>query len=326
MSFLNTARLWVINLLNRISLKAKKITVPIFDGLPLYDVTIFFWKSVVDGAITTRASAIAFNFILAIFPAIIFMFTLIPYIPIDNFQVLLMDLMQSVLPNNAFLAVKGTIQDIITQPRGSLLSFGFLAAFIFSTNGLASIMVAFNGTIHAIETRSIWSRYMIAFGLALILTTLTALSVALITLSKRFTEFLLVKQIIHINYIYYLLIGGKWLVILMLFFFTFAFIFYFGPARKMKFRFISAGGTLATLLSICISVGFSYYINNFGKYNTLYGSIGTLVVVMMWIYFMSLIMLIGFELNVSIWSAQSNANAVRASLFADEKVMMNTEK
>ena len=259
------------------------------------------------------ASAIAFNFILAIFPAIIFLFTLIPYIPIDNFQIQLMNLMQSVLPDDAFLAVRGTIQDIITQPRGSLLSFGFFAAFIFSTNGLASIMVAFNGTIHAIETRSIWSRYVIAFGLSLILTTLTTLSVALITLSQRFIEFLLAEQLIHFNYIYYLLIGGKWLVILLLFFFTFAFIFYFGPARRMKFRFISAGGTLATLLSICISVGFSYYINNFGKYNTLYGSIGTLVVVMLWIYFMSLIMLIGFELNVSIWSAQSNANVVQTS-------------
>ena len=313
MSFLNTVQLWVTNRLIRIAQKAKKVTVPFFDGLPLYDVAKFFWKGIVDGAITTRASAIAFNFILAIFPAIIFLFTLIPYIPIDNFQIQLMNLMQSVLPDDAFLAVRGTIQDIITQPRGSLLSFGFFAAFIFSTNGLASIMVAFNGTIHAIETRSIWSRYVIAFGLSLILTTLTTLSVALITLSQRFIEFLLAEQLIHFNYIYYLLIGGKWLVILLLFFFTFAFIFYFGPARRMKFRFISAGGTLATLLSICISVGFSYYINNFGKYNTLYGSIGTLVVVMLWIYFMSLIMLIGFELNVSIWSAQSNANAVQTS-------------
>lgn len=308
MSFLKRVKFWVIRRIQKIAQKAKKITVPFFDGLPLYDVTIFFWKGVVDGAITTRASAIAFNFILAIFPAIIFLFTLIPYIPIEKFPDQLMGLLLSVLPDNAFLAVQDTIKDIITQPRGGLLSFGFFAAFIFSTNGLASIMVAFNGTIHAIETRSIVSRYVIAFILSLILTTLTTLSVALITLSQRVIEFLFAKQIIKSSYIYVLLYGGKWLVILLLFFFTFAFIFYFGPARKMKFRFISAGGTLATLLSILISVGFSYYINNFGKYNILYGSIGTLVVVMMWIYFMSLIMLIGFELNVSIWSAQSKVN------------------
>lgn len=316
MSFLYKTKRLMIYRFQRIAQKAKKITVPFFDGLPLYDVTIFFWKGVVDGAITTRASAIAFNFILAIFPAIIFLFTLIPYIPIDKFPDQLYGLMLSVLPDNAFLAVQDTIKDIITQPRGGLLSFGFFAAFIFSTNGLASIMVAFNGTIHAIETRSIVSRYVIAFVLSLILTTLTTMSVALITLSQRVIEFLFAKQLIKSSYIYILLYGGKWLVILLLFFFTFAFIFYFGPARRMKFRFISAGGTLATLLSIAISIGFSYYINNFGKYNALYGSIGTLVVVMLWIYFMSLIMLIGFELNVSIWSAQSkvsNAGNISAS-------------
>ena len=309
MTFLNNTKLWAKKILARVILKAKKITVPFFDGLPLYDVARFFGKGIYDGAITTRASAIAFNFILAVFPTIIFLFTLIPYIPIANFQKLLMELIQSVLPNNAFLAVQGTIQDIVTQPRGGLLSFGFLAAFIFSTNGLVSIMVAFNGTIHAIETRGIISLYSIAFGLSIILTSLTTLSVALITVSERVIKFFLSNHYIHSNYQYYLVIGGKWLVILFLLFFAFAFLFYFAPARKMKFRFISAGGTLATVLSIIVSVGFSFYINNFGKYNTLYGSIGTLVVVMLWFYYMALSLLIGFELNASIWSAQTHVNA-----------------
>ena len=311
-TFINSARIWAKKRLDQTVQRAKKITVPFFDGLPLYDVALFFWKGIVDGAITTRASAIAFNFILAVFPAIIFLFTLIPYIPIDNFQIQLMGLIQSVLPDNAYIAIRGTIQDIVTQPRGSLLSVGFFAAFIFSTNSLVSVIVAFNNTIHAIETRSIVSLYLTAFGLSLILTTLTTLSVALITISQRGLEYLLANQFIRSDYVYYLLIAGKWLVILMLFFFAFAFLFYYGPARKMKFRFISAGGSLATVLSILISVGFSFYINNFGRYNTLYGSIGTLVVVMLWFYFMALILLIGFELNVSIWSAQSKANADHA--------------
>lgn len=313
MTFLTRTRQWVKNILDWIAYKAKRVTVPFFDGKPLYDVALFFWKGIVDGAITTRASAIAFNFILAVFPTIIFLFTLIPYIPIDNFQVELLKLIQSVLPDNAYIAVRGTIQDIITQPRGSLLSFGFLAAFVFSSNGLVSIIVAFNRTIHAIETRGIVSLYLTAFGLSLILTTLTTISVAMITISQRLLEFLLAKQFIRFDYTYYLLIGGKWLVIMLLFFFAFAFLFYFAPARKMKFRFISAGGTLATLLSILISAGFSFYINNFGRYNTLYGSIGTLVVVMLWFYFMALILLIGFELNVSIWSAQNKIHLDNAS-------------
>jgi len=286
--------------------RAKLIKLPFFDGEPLYDVATFFWRGIVDGAISTRASAIAFNFILAIFPAIIFVFTLIPYIPIANFQQQLLILLQSILPQNAFVAIQGTIEDIVTQPRGGLLSFGFLAAFIFATNGIVSVITAFNGTIHAIETRSWINQRFVALILAIILTVLTTLSVALITASQVIMNFLVKNGILHIGLKYYLLLSGKWLIICALFFFGYAFLFYLAPARKTKFRFISAGGTLATILTILTTIGFSYYINNFGKYNTLYGSIGTLVVVMLSFYFNALILLIGFELNVSIWHSRRN--------------------
>ena len=269
------------NRFNVFSQKAKLIKLPFFDGLPLYDVALFFWKGIVDGAISTRASAIAFNFILAIFPAIIFVFTLIPYIPITHFQQQLLTLLQSILPQNAFLAIEGTIENIVTQPRGGLLSFGFLAAFFFSTNGIVSVITAFNGTIHAIETRSWINQRLVALVLAVILTSLTTFSVALITLSQTLTKFLVKNGYLHSNLTYDLLLGGKWLIICALFFFSYAFLFYLAPARKTKFRFISAGGTLATILTIITSIGFSYYINHFGQYNTLYGSIGTLVVVML---------------------------------------------
>jgi membrane protein len=273
--------------------------------VPLYDVALFFWKGIVDGSISTRASAIAFNFILAIFPAIIFVFTLIPYIPVENFQQQLMMLFESTLPQNAFLALRGTIEDIVTQPRGGLMSFGFLAAFYFSTNGIVSIITTFNGTIHAIETRTWINQHLVALMLAVILTLLITISIAMITFSQSVMNFLVVNGLLQIDLTYYLLLVGRWLIICALFFFSYAFLFYFAPARKTKFKFISAGGTLTTLLTIITSLGFSYYMNNFGKYNTLYGSIGTLVVVMLSIYFNALMLLIGFELNVSIWSART---------------------
>jgi membrane protein len=290
--------------------RARLIKLPFFDGVPLYDVALFFWKGIVDGAISTRASAIAFNFILAIFPGIIFVFTLIPYIPIAHFQEQLLIMLQTILPQNAFLAIQGTIENIITQPRGGLLSFGFIAAFLFATNGIVSVIAAFNGTIHAIETRSWINQRIVALILAIILTLLTTFSVALITLSQTLMKFLVKNGFLQSDLNLYLLLGGKWLIICALFFFSYAFLFYLAPARKAKFRFISAGGTLATILTIITTIGFSYYINNFGKYNTLYGSIGTLVVVMLSFYFNSLIMLIGFELNVSIWRARLNNSEV----------------
>ena len=181
-----------------LSQKARLIKLPFFDGEPLYDVAVFFWKGIVDGAITTRASAIAFNFILAIFPAIIFVFTLIPYIPITNFQQQLLNIFQSILPHNAFVAIQGTIEDIVTQPRGGLLSFGFLAAFLFATNGIVSVISAFNGTIHAIETRSWINQHFVASILAIILTLLTTVSVALITVSQTVMNFLVKKGLLMI--------------------------------------------------------------------------------------------------------------------------------
>jgi membrane protein len=284
--------------------RARIVTLPFFDRVPLYDVGVFFWKGLVDGAISTRASAIAFNFILALFPAIIFFFTLIPYIPIVNFQQQLLALFASVMPSNAYLAIEETIKDIVMQPRGGLLSFGFLAAFYFSTNGIVAIITAFNGTIHSIETRSWLNQRLVALGLAVILISLTTISIALITVSKSVMDFFVAQGLLHLNLTYYVLLGGKWLIICALYYFCYAFLFYYAPARKTKFRFFSAGVTLTTILSIATSVGFSYYINNFGKYNTLYGSIGTLIVVMLSIYFNSLMLIIGFELNTSIWIAR----------------------
>ncbi len=306
MSIWTTYKQLIINRAEAIGQKARLIKLPFFDGEPLYDVAVFFWKGLIDGAISTRASAIAFNFILAIFPAIIFIFTLIPYIPIDNFQQQLLILLQSILPHNAFLAIQGTIEDIILQPRGGLLSFGFLAAFIFSTNGIVSVIAAFNGTIHAIETRTWINQRLVASILAVILMLLITISIALITASQAVMNFLVQNGVLQINLTYYLLLGGKWLVICALVFFGYAFLFYLAPARKTKFRFISAGGTLATILTIITTIGFSYYINNFGKYNSLYGSIGTLIVVMLSFYFNAWILLIGFELNVSIWRSRRN--------------------
>ena len=296
---------WGVGHTEKMRRKARIVTLPFFDGVPLYDVAVFFWRGIVDGAITTRASAIAFNFILAIFPTIIFIFTLIPYIPVEHFQQQLLALLQSILPNDAFQAIQETIKDILMRPRGGLLSFGFLAAFFFSTNGIVSIITAFNGTIHAIETRTWINQRLVALGLAVILMLLTTLSITMITVSQSLMHYLVAKGLLHINLTYYLLVGGKWLIICALFFFSYAFLFYYAPAKRTQFRFISAGGTLTTLLTIITSIGFSYYINNFGEYNTLYGSIGTLVVVMLSIYFNSLMLLIGFELNVSIWTART---------------------
>ena len=286
---------------------SKKIVLPGFDGLPLYDVVTFFIKGIQKGSLTTRASSLAFNFFLAIFPGIIFLFSLIPYIPIDNFQDQLLSLMEDMLPYNAFQAMKDTIEDILMHQRGGLLSFGFILTFYFATNGVNAMINAFNSSYYSVETRSPLMQRLVSFVLVFILTFLVLFSIALIVFSGLALDYLVDKGILQDTFTIYLLLIGKWLIIIGLFFFTFSFLYYYGPSRKSKFRFISPGSTLATILSIITSLGFAYYVNNFGQYNKLYGSIGTIVVVLLWLYFNSIILLVGFELNASIRNAKKES-------------------
>jgi len=294
----------LINLGEKISERAKKISLPFFEGVPLYDVALFFWHSIINGSITTRASAIAFSFFIAFFPFLIFLFTLIPYIPIQNFQFELLTLIEDLVPHSAYITIETTVKDIILQPRGDLLSFGFLAALIFATNGLASMMSAFDATIHTIYRRSWISQRITAVYLLIILSVMLTIVIGLLASGQIFIQYLQNNQILKDNFIIFLIVFGKWIVILALLFFTFSFLYYMAPAKKTKWRFISAGGTLSTILSVLTIFGFTLYINKFNQYNKLYGSIGTLLIILLLMYVMSLILLIGFELNASIHQAK----------------------
>jgi membrane protein len=258
----------------------------------------------VDGSFTTRASAIAFSFFLALFPAIIFLFTLIPYIPIRNFQAELFLLIRDLLPASTFAAVEETIQDILTKPRGGLLSLGFLMALIFASNGLVSMMNAFDASLHTIEKRNWIEQRLISIVLLFILSVLLTLAISLIIAGQSAINYLDNSSLIGSRLTYYLLSVGKWLITLSLFFFAYSSLYFFAPTRKTRWRFVSPGGSLATLLSILVLIGFGYYINQFSQYYKLYGSIGTLLVILLLCYLMSLILLIGFELNNSITAAR----------------------
>lgn len=132
---------------------AKKVTVPGFDGVPLYDVLKFYLSGIQKGYLATRASAIAFNFALALFPTILFLFTLIPFIPIGNLQTQLLELIHDFLPENAYRFFESTLVSVVTQKKGGVLSFGAITSLIFSSSGIHSLIDAFNNTYHSIETR-----------------------------------------------------------------------------------------------------------------------------------------------------------------------------
>jgi membrane protein len=276
------------------------IILPGFGSVPLYDVLVFFWKGLFEGSLTLRASAVAFSFFLAIFPFIIFIFTLIPYIPITNFQASLFGLFQEIIPKNTFEAVESTIFDIIMRQNTGLLSVSFVLMFIFSTNGISAIIDGFNSTWHNIETKTWLQQRLVAVFLLVALSVLVLLSIILITMGGFLIQWMQLMGWIQSDFTLILLQVVQWLIILLLTFLSVSFLYYYAPARRRTYKFFSPGSILATALLVAGTLVFNYYVANFSQYNALYGSIGTLIIFLMWLYFNAIILLIGFELNASI--------------------------
>ncbi|MFA8451116.1 MAG: YihY/virulence factor BrkB family protein [Bacteroidales bacterium] len=294
------------NILAWITKKTKDKSLPGFQGISVYKVASLFGKGLFEGKLGLRASAIAFNFFLAIFPTILFFFTLIPYIPIHDFQMNLLSLMEKIIPDKTYEAVQTTIFDILTIPHTGLLSIGFLMALFFSTNGTHALIDSFNDTYHVIESRSWVKQRFTAIILVFILSLLTVVGIALLSFGSDGLKYLVQKGYLQGSYNLQFIQFGRWLIIILIFLFSCSFLFYLAPAKRGKFRFISAGSILATGLIILTSFGFNYYVDKFSRYNALYGSIGTLIIFLLWLYFSAWILLLGFELNASIYSAKKD--------------------
>lgn len=289
----------------------KGCVLPGFSPLPLYTVATFFFKEIGKESLVNKSSSLAYSFMLAVFPSIIFLFTLIPFIPISGFQDKLLSLIELILPHNAFEAFETTLKDIIKNQNKGLLSFGFLSAIFFATNGVKNLMKAFNKASLIIETRS-WLKQRL---IALILTMIIFLSVVLCISAMAIGEVLLnyIKTELHIkdSLAVYAIQLTRWTLLTALYFITISILYRYGPSHTKRWKLFSAGSWLATILAFLTIWGFSFYINNFGSYNKVYGSIGTLIVVMIWLYLNSLILLIGFELNASVDVSKRSVKIIR---------------
>jgi membrane protein len=285
--------------------KIGKLVLPGFDGIPVNQVIGFVIKGFRRGVLVTRASSIAFNLLMALLPASIFLFTLIPFIPIPNFQEEVLKLFESMLPMNAFKFMETTIIDIVTNKSGGLLLFMFIATIIFSTNGIHAVIHAFVVSAHSFTSRTWVNQRKISIVLLLIVVLMIALAGFLVIFGKMVVDELVTLDILERKMTIYILILMKWILVVLLLFFAISFLYYLAPAKRTDFRFISPGSSLATILFILTSLGFSAYVNHFGQYNKLYGWIGTLMVILVWLYLNSIALLIGFELNVSIKDARN---------------------
>ena len=286
--------------------KSKNIILPGFNGIPLFDVVRFFFIQIQKSSLNERASSISFNLLLAIPPALIFLFTLLPFLPIKNEMEQLYELIRDVIPGKTnHDPIINFLDDFYSNERSGLLSFGFLLALYFSSNAMIGIMDSFNKLNYiGFSQRHVLHDRWVAIKLTFILFVIIILSIVVLVSRGTVLTWLGVES----PTIREIIMNVRWIVIILLFFFIISFIYRHAPAVHKKWKFINPGSILATFMMIAFTMGFSYYVVNFGNYNKLYGSIGTVLILMLLIYFNSLVLLIGFELNVSISSLRKLAD------------------
>ncbi|MFK7832482.1 MAG: YihY/virulence factor BrkB family protein [Winogradskyella sp.] len=295
-----------IPVLNLVVRFFKQIKLPGFEGLSVYDLIELYIKGIVKGALTTRASAIAFSFFTAIFPFLLFVIILIPHIPISDFQTDFLDFLNSFLPPQTSEFFFSNIFENISGGSGSgLLSSVFLLSMLLMANGVNAVFSGFENSYHEQLTRNVFRQYLYAFGIALILAILVLLTVAVFGYFQIYVIEPLYQSINHesasesnsgIGWI----IFAKYMFFVLMVYLATATLYYFGTREGRNTRFFSIGALLTTLLIILTSYLFGIYINNFSQYNELYGSIGGLLILLLYLWLNSNILLLGYELNASL--------------------------
>ena len=286
--------------------KSKNIILPGFNGIPLFDVVRFFFIQIQKSSLNERAASIAFNLLLAIPPACIVIFTLLPYLPIKDELEQLYGLIRDVIPGQQnHEPIINFLKDFASIERSDLLSFGIILALYFSSNAMIGIMRSFNKMNYiGFSQRHVIHDRWVAIKLTLYMFVIIFFClIALVTRGAVLTWLGIEDPTIRT-----IIFNVRWVVIILLFFLCISFIYRHAPAVHKKWKFINPGSILATFMMMAFTMGFSYYVANFGNYNQLYGSIGTVLILMLLIFFNSLVLLIGFELNVSISSLRKLAD------------------
>jgi len=271
--------------------------------ISLYFILKTFVQKVSQGELLERANAVAFSFTVAIFPAILFLFTLIPYIhkfipSVDAERII--NFIGQILPPHMFVVMEATVLDIVSHSRGDLLTVGFVLSLILATNGTMSLLAAFNSRYKVSKKRSYLKTRLVATWLTFVLAIVVIAAIILLVIGEFVVIYIIEHSPVDISEMtIYALIITRFLVLFLVFWFAISSLYYFGPEVHSNWSFFSYGSFVATILILMASYTFSGYIAKFGTYNKLYGSIGVMIALMIWIMIISIILLVCYELNAA---------------------------
>ena len=273
------------------------VKLPGFNGFSFFDLIEMYFLGIVKGALTARAGSISFSFFMAIFPFLLFILNLIPFIPIDNLDSIVLDFIEILLPNDSQGFFSVIFQDIQDKPRGGLLSSVFLLSIILTANGVSAIFAGFEESYHIEFSRNFFKQYLYSMGVAVLLAC-TLLIAVIVAVYFEIYIYNNIKDLLQ-NTLDWIRIGQS-LFYILLTYFSVSILYYFGTIEGRKSKFFSPGALMTTSLIMLTTWFFGIYIENFSTYNQLYGSIGALLIFMLYIWLNSNVLLLGFELNATL--------------------------
>jgi len=285
------------------------LVLPGFQGVPLFDVILYFVKGLKQGVINQRAAALSYHMFLSLFPLLLAGFTLLPFFHLDNYIPIILETLENILPTSTHDFMQTTITDLLSKKHKGLMGIGFVSALWIASSGFNSLLLTFNQSFHANKKIKFLKRRTIALLMVLGIFIAVIVSLSLILFSRKLISYLIINDAIKTFFQLYVFKVIKWAIIVLLVYMSLASIYYVTPANRTGYKFFSAGATLSTIMFILMSNGFNWYIINFSSYNALYGSIGAIIIFLLWIYLNSYVLILGFELNASIAEAYMNINS-----------------
>ena len=271
---------------------------PVLKGLPLGKVLIRTVKEFIDDEMSTYASALAYQMLFSLFPFILFLIALIGFLHLPDFFSWLRLQSELVLPPQALESVNPVI-DQLQQSKGGLVSIGIVIALWTASAGVRLMMNAMNAAYDVVEGRPLWKRLPLSIFYTIGIAGMLLAAAALMVLGPQFMSWL-AGQVGLEEFVVTLWTILRWPVIILLLMVAVAVMYYVMPDVEQKFRFITPGSVLAVVVWIIASLGFAFYVKTFADYNAMYGSIGAIIVLLLYFYISAAVLLLGAEMNAVI--------------------------
>ena len=274
------------------------------EGMNLYDVLRFFVKGLINGSVSIRSAAISFRLLVAVFPAIILLLSILPYTPLRAEDVI--DMLRIFFPGETVVIFEQTFEDLLDKTQGTLMSITFVLTLIYASSSINAILSGFNASYLIENKGSTWYSSLMSIVLMIVLVLMLGFAVLLIGFSGQAISWLYAEGLLPGEVVLWLNVV-RWLLSLLLVYFSVSILYHFGNPDTDKWRTLTPGATMSTILIVIISIAFSWIITYLDSYNRLYGSIGTFLALLVWVNANSSVLLLGFEFNASVHKARNQA-------------------